>query len=141
MMKQETSSEVWTPDENAPDTVSVNEDFVLINRPDVIPSIVYENTNSTSSLLSSKGYSIDGLTGTALYKAKYYNERLQEEQYVVPVLYSTAKKLKSVQEQMLKDGNSLKIYESYRPFETQQKIIAALTEAMKTNSEIKRLRG
>lgn len=122
--------------ENAPDTVSVNEDFVLINLPDVIPSIVYENTNSTSSLLSSKGYSIDGLTGTALYKAKYYNERLQEEQYVVPVLYSTAKKLKSVQEQMLKDGNSLKIYESYRPFETQQKIIAALTEAMKTNSEI-----
>lgn len=122
--------------EDAPNVVYIDKDFVLINLPDVIPSIIYENTNSTSSLLSSKGYSIDGLTGTALYDAKYYNERLQEDQYVVPVLYGTAKKLKSVQEQMLKDGSSLKIYESYRPFATQQKIIAALTEAMKENPEI-----
>lgn len=122
--------------EDAPDTVYIDKDFVLVNLPDVIPSIVYDNTNSYSSLLSSRGYSIDGLTGTALYQSKYYNERLQEDQYVVPVLYGTAKKLKSVQEQMLKDGNSLKIYESYRPFATQQKIISALTDAMNQNPEI-----
>lgn len=118
------------------DIVYIDKDFVMINLPDVIPSIVYDNTNSYSSLLSSKGYSIDGLTGTALYNSKYYNERLGEDQYVLPVLYCTAKKLKNVQEQMLADGNSLKIYESYRPFETQQTIIARLTDAMETNEEI-----
>ena len=122
--------------DNAPDTVYIDKDFVLINLPDVIPSIVYDNTNSYSSLLSSKGYAIANLTGEALYQTKYHNDRFDNDQYVVPVLYETAKKLKSVQEQMLKDGNSLKIYESYRPFATQQRIIDALTEAMKTNPEI-----
>lgn len=122
--------------DNAQDVVYIDKDFVLINLPDVVPSIIYDNTNSYSSLLSSKGYAIEGLTGEALYQSKFYNERLQSDQYVVPVLYETAKKLKAVQEDMLKDGNSLKIYESYRPFVTQQKIIGALTEAMKTNKEI-----
>lgn len=114
----------------------IDKDFVMINLPDVIPSIVYDNTNSYSSLLSSKGYDIDGLTGTVLYNSKYFNERLGEEQYVLPVLYSTAKKLKNVQEQMLANGNSLKIYEAYRPFETQQTIISRLTDAMEINEEI-----
>ena len=118
------------------DIVYIDKDFVMVNLPDVIPSIIYDNTNSYSSLLSSKGYSIDGLTGTALYNSKYYNERLGEDQYVLPVLYSTAKKLKNIQEQMLADGNSLKIYEAYRPFETQQTIISCLTKAMETNEEI-----
>lgn len=123
-------------EESTDNIVYIDKDFVMINLPDVIPSIIYDNTNSYSSLLSSKGYDIDGLTGTALYNSKYFNERLGEEQYVLPVLYSTAKKLKNVQEQMLADGNSLKIYESYRPFETQQTIISRLTDAMETNEEI-----
>ena len=123
-------------EESTDNIVYIDKDFVMINLPDVIPSIVYDNTNSYSSLLSSKGYDIDGLTGTALYNSKFFNERLGEEQYVLPVLYSTAKKLKNVQEQMLADGNSLKIYESYRPFETQQTIISRLTDAMETNEEI-----
>ena len=123
-------------EESTDNIVYIDKDFVMINLPDVIPSIIYDNTNSYSSLLSSKGYDIDGLTGTVLYNSKYFNERLGEEQYVLPVLYSTAKKLKNVQEQMLADGNSLKIYESYRPFETQQTIISRLTDAMETNEEI-----
>ena len=123
-------------EESTDNIVYIDKDFVMINLPDVIPSIIYDNTNSYSSLLSSKGYDIDGLTGTALYNSKYFNERLGEEQYALPVLYSTAKKLKNVQEQMLADGNSLKIYESYRPFETQQTIISRLTDAMETNEEI-----
>lgn len=133
---REDRSGVTLTGEVSDDIVYIDKDFVMINLPDVIPSIIYDNTNSYSSLLSSKGYSIANLTGEALYQTKYYNERLGEDEYVFPVLYTTAKKIKKVQEQMLADGNSLKLYESYRPFETQLKIIDALTEAMKTNSEI-----
>lgn len=97
--------------------------FCLINLPDVIPSIIYKNTNSYESLLKASEYDIPNITGEMLYDAYLYNERFEEYQYIMPVLYATAKKLDQLQRLALLDNNTLIIYEAFRSRETQKKIV------------------
>jgi len=108
----------------------------LINLPDVIPSIVYNNTNVFGSKLRSSGYVIPDVTGMPLYDAFGYNARLGENQYIVPVLYSMAKKICRAQHAALADGNTLIIYEAFRPYETQQRVYTNLTSLIKLNSVV-----
>lgn len=51
--------------------------YCMINLPDVIPSIIYNDTNSYSSIFKSSGKSLPDITGKQLYNAKYYNTRLR----------------------------------------------------------------
>ena len=69
----------------------------MINLPDIIPSIVYDNTNSYSSIFKSSGYNLDGITGKQLYDASSYNNRFSEEEYSMPVIYQMAKKIYQAQ--------------------------------------------
>lgn len=112
--------------------------FCLINLPDVVPSIVYDVTNTYSSCLRSSGKVLPGITGNALYQATGWNQRFGEQQYIVPVIYSMAEKICAAQQNALKNGNTLKIYEAYRPFDIQQRIVNSLRELAKTDSEVKR---
>ncbi|HEO8418846.1 hypothetical protein [Niallia sp. FSL W8-0635] len=100
--------------------------YCFINLPDVIPSIVYDVTNTYSSKFRSSGKDIPNITGSALYEGKSYNERLQKEEYIVPVLYNTAKKVYRSQQNALADGNSLKIYEGFRPYSVQMEVVEQL---------------
>ena len=115
----------------------VQHTYCLINLPDVIPSIIYDNTNTYSSKYVSSGKSIPNITGQSLYAGKTFNMRLGKEEFIVPVLYSMSKKIFLAQKYALADGNSLIIYEGYRPYPVQQEIVSALTALANRDSEVK----
>lgn len=104
----------------------ISHQYCLINLPDVIPSIVYDGVNTYDARYRSSGISIPGITGEALYMGKSFNERLSRDEYVMPVLYETAKKINKAQEQALSEGNTLVIHEAYRPYDVQRRIVDAV---------------
>ncbi|HWL23261.1 MAG TPA: M15 family metallopeptidase [Ureibacillus sp.] len=110
--------------------------YCFINLPDVIPSIIYNNTNTYSAKYISSGKSIPNITGQSLYQGKTYNNRLGKEEFIVPVLYSMSKKINLAQQYALADGNSLLIYEGYRPYSVQQEIVNELTKLATVDFEV-----
>jgi hypothetical protein len=101
--------------------------YCFINLPDVVPSIIYDNTNTYASKFVSSGKAIPGITGVALYDGKAYNMRLGKVSDIVPVLYSMSKKIYLAQQAALAEGNTLVIYEGYRPYSAQKMTVDALT--------------
>ena len=110
--------------------------YCFINLPDVIPSIVYNCSNASESLFVSSGKSIPNITGEKLYDAYVYNERLEEEEYVVPVLYAMAMKICAAQQAALAEGNTLVIYEGFRPYETQISVAKNLKSLAEKDAEV-----
>ncbi|CZR06291.1 M15 family metallopeptidase [Trichococcus collinsii] len=110
--------------------------YCFINLPDVIPSIIYDNTNTYASKFVSSGKAIPGITGQALYDGKAYNMRLGKVSDIVPVLYSMSKKINLAQQAALAEGNTLVIYEGYRPYSVQQMTVAALTNLAAADPEV-----
>ena len=115
----------------------VRHDFCLINLPDVIPSLVYRDTNSEASLFRASGYEIPGVTGQALYDARSYNARFGQEMANMAVLYATAKKLADVQGRALADGYTLVLYEGFRPYQTQTAVAQALQALAAENETVR----
>lgn len=114
----------------------VDNTFCMINLPDVIPSIIYEASNSKSSLFKSSGYDLPNITNEKLYDVFIYNDRFNKDTYVMPVLYSMAKKIYQTQQLALKNGDSLKIYETYRPYEVQRKVVNSLKDLLINNIDV-----
>ena len=110
--------------------------YCFINLPDVIPSIIYDNTNTYASKFVSSGKAIPGITGVALYDGKAYNMRLGKVSDIVPVLYSMSKKIYAAQQAALADGNTLVIYEGYRPYSVQKMTVDALTTLAAADPEV-----
>ncbi|WP_434351919.1 SH3 domain-containing protein [Trichococcus flocculiformis] len=110
--------------------------YCFINLPDVIPSIIYDNTNTYASKFASSGKTIPGITGEALYDGKAYNMRLGKVSDIVPVLYSMSKKIHLAQQAALEEGNTLVIYEGYRPFFAQKLTVDALTTLAAADPEV-----
>ena len=102
-------------------------DVCLINLPDVIPSIVYRNTNGSASLFRTSGEAIPGITGEQLYDSLCWNERLQREEYTVAVLYQMAKRICAAQQLALSEGYTLVLVEGFRPYDVQQQVVADLS--------------
>ena len=115
----------------------VDHRFCMINLPDVVPSIVYDAANSYSSRYLTSGKEIPGITGQALYQGKVYNPRLEQDQFLMPVLYHTAKRVCAAQQAALAQGNSLKLYEGYRPYATQRAIVKAVSALAESDPEVK----
>lgn len=114
----------------------VEHKYCMVNLPDVIPSIIYNNTNTYSSKLTSSRKSIPKITGNSLYSSKSYNERLGKEEYIMPVLYSMSKKIYLAQKSALANENSLILYESYRPRSVQKSIVTGLSQLAKSDSNV-----
>ncbi len=110
--------------------------YCFINLPDVIPSIVYKITNSSESIFTSAYQPLPDVTGEALFDAYTYNERLGKDEYLVPILYSTAKKLHTLQQTVMEDGHTLIIYESFRPKEVQNTVVNSLSALSRTNTDV-----
>lgn len=110
--------------------------YCFINLPDVIPSIIFNATNAYSSRFVSCGKTLENITGKQLYTGKTFNSRLGEDEFMMPVLYSMAFRLCAAQRAALKEGNSLVLYEGYRPQETQMKVSGALRTLMRQDSEV-----
>lgn len=111
--------------------------YCFVNLPDIIPSIVYNNTNTYSSVYVTSGFDIPNITGEKLYDAKSFNERLGKEEYIMPVHYSMASKISKAQQSALKDGNTLVIYEAFRPYEAQMNIVNNVMALMKVNDTVR----
>lgn len=109
----------------------------LLNLPDVIPSIVYRDTNSVSSVFQSSGYDIPNVTGEQFYNVEQYNERLGRTEFNMPVMFMTAKKVMAAQQMALSEGYSLCIVETYRPMDTQKKVCSNLKVLENSNSEVR----
>lgn len=110
--------------------------YCMVNLPDLLPSIVYRVDNAKASLLRSSGKTIPGLTGEVLYQAYGWNPRLEREEFIVPVLYEMAKKIGKAQQSAAEDGNTLIIYEAFRPYEVQRRIAASLEALMAADAEV-----
>lgn len=112
--------------------------FAFINLPDVIPSIIYDHTNSYDSRFMSSHVEIPELTGEPLNPMNSFNERLQEEEFIMPVLYQTAKKVFHAQQLALQNGDSLLIYETFRPRDLQLLVNESLSELAEANEEVEK---
>ena len=110
----------------------------FINLPDVIPSIVYNITNSKSSQMVSSDTDIPNVTNEKLYDVYKYSSRFMEEEYVVPVLYSMAKKIAMAQQYARLENNTLVIYEAFRPYEVQRRVVNNLYNLANTNEDVKK---
>jgi len=115
----------------------------MINLPDVVPSVIYNNYNAYRAEFQSSGEPIPGLHGERMYSysdrtdGKVYNERLQKYEYIVPILYSSAKRVCKAQKNALENGDTIVIYEAFRPYSTQMKIYNAVLDFMNQNPHIK----
>jgi len=131
-----TEDGAWWKVQTAETTGWIQHKYAFINLPDIIPSIVYDNTNSYNAQYTSSQHEIPGLTNQALYQAIDYNERLGQETYIMPILYTTAKKVNAAQQIALDNGESLKIYETYRPYKTQQQVVETLAALAQENPTV-----
>lgn len=111
--------------------------YCMVNLPDVVPSILYDATNSYSSRFVTCGRSIPEITGEAFYPDRTYNPRLNRSEFMMPVLYSMAKKLGQAQRAALSEGNTLILYEGFRPLSLQLKVYNAMSALVKNDPEVK----
>lgn len=110
--------------------------YCMINLPDVIPSIIYDDTNSYKSLFLSSQKELPNITGKQLYNVYQFNSRLNKEEFIMPIMYPTAKKIAKVQHLALSNNQSLKIYETFRPLDVQKKISSNLSFLMNNDSTV-----
>ena len=108
--------------------------YCLINLPDYIPSIVYDIKDSNPNMYSASGVKLS-VYGKTLYKTgKVYNERLGKDEYIVPVVYSFAKKILVAQRTSQQEGYLLKIYDGYRPKHVADELRDSLAQVYNSNS-------
>ena len=111
--------------------------YCLINLPDVVPSMVYNDTNAYSSVFVSSGKDIPNITGKALYQAQADNPRLGRREFLMPVLYSMAKNVSRAQQNALSEGNTLVLYEGFRPYDAQMAVVRSLTALSKRDETVR----
>lgn len=121
------SGDWWMVQLVSGETGWVEHRYCLINLPDVIPSIIYNDTNAYSSVFVSSGKDIPNVTGQALYQCKARNERLGRTEFMMPVLYAMAKNVCRAQQKALSEGNTLVLYEGFRPYEAQMSVVNNLS--------------
>ena len=93
----------------------VRNSLCMINLPDIIPSIVYDVTNTYSSMFRSSFIDIPNITGRSIYNGRDFNARFGREEFIAPVLYGMAPKIFNAQQAALAEGNTLVLYEAFRP--------------------------
>lgn len=127
----------WWQVQTAASTGWLRHETAFINLPDVLPSIVYDHTNSYESVFRSSHYDIPGVTGEVLYETRDFNERLDREEYIMPILYSTAEKVAQGQRLALENGETLVMIETFRPQEIQELVRESLTDLASNNAEVR----
>lgn len=111
-------------------------ELCMINLPDVLPSIVYENPNAAASIFRTCGEDIEGITGQKLYDGLFYNQRLGRDEFVMPINYAMAKKVGAAQKSALQAGDCLKIVETFRPYEVQMLVKDAVYAKARADKDL-----
>ena len=99
--------------------------------------MVYNATNSYDSQFRTLGRKIPNVTGQSFYPRGSYNYRLERNEFMMPVLYTMSKHICQAQQAALAQGNTLVLYEGYRPHEVQTTVYKALTALSRNDSNIK----
>ncbi len=134
---EEESGDWWRITTHAAAAGWVQHRYCMISLPDVLPSIVYDDTNSYSSLYRTSGRAIPGITGQKLYSCSFWNGRFGREEYVMPMLYAAAKMVAAAQRNARREGNSLCIYETFRPYATQMAVVSAMSALMEADPAVR----
>ena len=115
----------------------VDKKYIFVNLPDVLPSIVYNLTNTSGSIFTAAdGTEIPGVTGSQLYAGKQFNLRLDRKEYIVPCMYSLAQRLAKVQKAAMASGDTLVIYEAFRPAAAQSAVRDGLSSLIGSNAAV-----
>lgn len=93
----------------------IDSGYCMINLPDYLgEELVYDITNSYSSIFMAHDYKLYGITGTVI--PGFEDVKISEYEYLVPYLYPCSQKLHTVAQKVMEDGYKLKIYEAFRPY-------------------------
>lgn len=94
----------------------IDSNYCMINLPEYVGALCsYDITNSYDSIFMAHGFEIPGVTGEKI--RGFENVWLNDNSFLVPLLYPTAKKLETAIENAREKGYRLKIYEAFRPHE------------------------
>ena len=109
----------------------IDSNYCMINLPEFIGDIcLYDIVNSYDSLYMAHEYELPTVTGEVI--VGYERVLTAQEEFLVPLLYPTARKLEQAAFSAMERGYKLKIYDSFRP----QKATRALyDQAIKLASE------
>lgn len=92
----------------------INSNYCMINLPDFIGDLcAYNITNSYDSIYKVHKYDIPKVTGKVI--TGYEKIRTSADNYIVPLLYPTAKKLEKAALSAREEGYTFLIYDSFRP--------------------------
>ena len=109
-----------------------------VNLPDVLPDVFYEIANASACMYRSSGKDLS-VTGMNLYgTGRIPNGRLGRDEYVVPVLYSTARMIADAADAAADRGFALKIYDAYRPKSVSVLARDSLAELYASDEEVRR---
>ena len=93
----------------------IDSNYCMINLPEYIGELCrYDITNSYSSIYCAHNYAIPSVTGTVV--TGYEHVLLDDDTFVVPLLYPTAKKLIAGAKSARDGGYVIKINDSFRPY-------------------------
>lgn len=112
-----------------------NKNDIMVNLPDLIPSMIYKNSNAEGSLMKNLGMDLEGITGRQLYQSKVYNEKLGRDEFIMPVQYQMAKKIMQAQQLAKERGVTIVLYEGFRPHDVQMAVAGALQRLAGTNPD------
>ena len=115
----------------------VEKKYIFVNLPDVLPSIAYHLTNASGSVFTAAdGMELSGVTGSQLYAGKRLNVRLDRKEYTVPCMYTLAQRLAKVQKAAMSNGETLVIYETFRPAAVQSAVRDGLSSQIGSSSAV-----
>ena len=115
----------------------VDKKYIFVNLPDVLPSIAYNLTNASGSIFTAAdGTEIPGVTGSQFYAGKQFSVRLDRKEYIVPCMYTLAQRLASVQKEAMSNGETLVIYEAFRPAAVQSAVRDGLRSLIDSDNTV-----
>ena len=107
----------------------IDTNYCMINLTEYIGDLCrYDITNSYSSIYCAYNYPIPGITGTVI--KGYEDILLDDDTFVVPLLYPTAKKLITGAKSARDGGYVIKINDSFRPYVATRYIYDETTKCM-----------
>ncbi len=103
---------------------------MAINMVKYIPEASFQILNASSSMYKSSGKNIPDLTGKKLYSSEYSNSW-------VPGTFSFAKKLKVAAVNAKKAGDTIVVYDAYRPYSVSKYANSKLTALYNSDKTVK----
>lgn len=107
----------------------IDSNYCLINLPEYLGKLCsYDIRNSYDSIYLVHDFAIPNVTGVVT--AGYENVLVEDGNFLVPLLYPTARKLRQAAETALEQGYRLKIYDAFRPKEATVEIYELTSEIL-----------